>query len=704
MKKGEMKNMKKLLKSLLCMVLCLCMLVPTMAYPAFAAAKVTVGKVQTLSLVSKTDKSVKIKWSKVKNATGYQVVIYNAKTQKWVSEKITTKLNYTDTGLNELTTYYYKVRARIKQNGKVTYGKYSPKLSVKTNETPVVVGRVESLSVASKSDKSLSLKWSAVAGATGYRVYFYDQYRKTWIEKKTVSAANYTDTSLLPGTEYSYRVRAFVKKNGKVTYGKYSSTLKAQTLPSVVTGLKVDSVTENSISVSWDSARGASAYELYEYNVYTKKNSLVATVYDTKYTATGLKSLSNHRYSVRSVAENGSLTTYSALCDRVLGKTLLSTVESIEIKDLTKDRIEFSWEAVNGADDYTISILNATTNEWTDFATTKDTIYSFENLEPGTEYTIRFRTSSGTTVSKYSQPFRLCNAPDAPKNLKVATNSDKNVSLVWDSVEGADGYNVYRYSSSGEEDVLVGTTTTNSFTDTGLSTDMFYIYAVCSYVTVNGEQIESKASDSVEHNYQAAVDPDNPYAGLGQIGSTGLLGYLYDAERDVFYTAKDPWQRNFGFNVAYDVGAQLILINYTTKRYKFTSDGKDWMFQLWKGQYGLVVYGGEFGVYTKPFDRKVDHYDCASDEDMLRMSVDFYYYNMEKEQWEFKFSRPYGLYWWCTGFKIGNNGYEDNFSFYRMDNRVTMKSFEMLQAFTAELDKDGTAYTVDGLDVYFTWI
>ena len=692
--------MKNTLKRLLCIVLCLCTLMPTTAYMSFAAKAVKVGAVSSITLVSKTPSSIKFKWSKVKNATGYQVVFYNAKTKKWVVEKNTTALNYTDTGLNELTTYYYRVRAFVKKGGKVTYGKYSPKLAVKTAEAPVVVGRVEPVTVSGQTDSSVTIKWPKVAGATGYRVYFYSGNQRMWLDEASVTGLSYTDTALLPGTAYSYRVRAFVKKNGKITYGKYSSTIKAQTLPTAVTGLKIDGVTENSISVSWEKSRGATAYEIYDIN-YKGEKSLLASVSGTKYTAEGLASLSKHNFSVRSVAKTSVATTYSAFCGAVTGKTLLSTVESIRVLDLTKDRIEFTWDDVNGADEYTISYRDANSGKWIDVITTKDTVFSFENLKPGTEYNIRFLVSSGTEKSKYSQTFRLCNVPTAPSNLKAATTSDKSVALTWDGVVGADGYKIYRYSPLDGTNALVGTTNECSFNDKDVTTNTRYTYKVCAYVTVNGED---KCSDeiTVEHNYEAAKDPNNPYANAGQIGAAGLLGYLYDPERDVFYTAKDPWQRNFGFNVIYDVSAQFIFINYNTKRYKFSTSEKDWMIQLWKGQYGLVFYGGEVGVYTKPKDRAVDHYDCASDEDMLRMSVNFYYYDKAKEQWQFRFERPYALYWWCTGFKFGNNGYD--FSVYRMDIRITMKNFEMLKGLTAAMDKDGVKYNVDGLDLYFTWI
>ena len=692
--------MKKLLKSLLCLVLCLCMVMPT----ALMSSAAAVAKVSKVTLVSRTTSSLKIKWTKVKNAKGYQVSFYNAAKKKWVSEKTTTALSYTDTGLKDATTYSYKVRAYTKKNGKVVYGNYSPVLKATTVEAPVVLKRVENVTASSSTDSSITLKWPKVSGATGYYVFIYNKYQKSWGAGKATSALSYTFSGLATGASYSFRVRAYAKKNGKVYYGKYSPTLVAQTLPQTVTGLAVNEVTEHTASLSWDKAKGAVSYVVVEYDPATKKYTDVAASTLTSCTVSDLDSLSTHLYAVKSVAKNGSLTTYSAPCKTVSATTLLSTVESITA-NVSKNRIEFRWTPVNGAEDYTIYRCGKD-NVWKDVATTSDTVYSFEDLEPGTEYMIRFTASAGKLTSQYSQTFRLSTTPDVPKNLKAATTSEKTVALTWDAAKGASGYEVLRYSPLDGTEVVIGTCEANSFIDTSLETNTDYCYKVRAFTVVNGKYIYGDYCEKITHSYTAAEDPNNPYKDMGKLGSAGLLGYLYDPERDVFYTAKDPWQRNFGFNVIYDVSAQLILLNYKTNRFKFNANGKDWMIQFWKGHYGLIIYGGEIGVYTKPVDRVVEHYDCASDEDMLRMSLKFYQYDVKQEKWVFSFERPYGLYWWCTGFKIGNNGggYDTKFSNYRIDARITMKNFEMLEAFTKSLRDGGQAYTVDGLDVYLTWI
>lgn len=696
--------MKKLFKSLLCVILCFCMVVPTVSMASAAAA---VAKVSKVTLVSRTTSSIKIKWTKVKNAKGYQVSFYNAAKKKWVSEKKTTALNYTDTGLKDATTYSYKVRAYTKKNGKVVYGKYSPVLKATTVAAPVVVKRVEKVSVSASTDSSITLKWPKVAGATGYYVFIYNKYQRSWGAGKATTALSYTVSGLSTGANYAFRVRAYTKKNGKVYYGKYSPTLNAQTRPQAVSGLAVKAVTEHTADLSWNKAKGAVSYVVVEYNPETKKYTDVAFSTLTSCTVTGLDSLSTHLFAVKSVAKNGSLVTYSAPCKTVSATTLLSTVESITA-NVSKNRIEFRWTPVNGAEDYTIYRCD-NDNIWKEVKTTSDTVYSFEDLEPGTEYLIRFTASAGKLTSEYSQTFRLSTTPDVPKNLKAATTSEKKVALTWDAAKGASGYEVMRYSKLDSTEsgfVSIGTTETNSFIDDSLETNTTYSYKVRAYTIVNGRRIYGDESDVIFHLYNAAEDPNNPWKDTGKLGAAGLLGYLYDPERDVFYTAKDPWQRNFGFNVIYDISAQLILLNYKTNRFKFNCNGKDWMIQFWKGHYGLVIYGGEIGVYTKPVDRVFEHYDCASDEDMLRMSMKFYQYDVKKEDWVFSFERPYGLYWWCTGFKIGNNGggYDTKFSNYRIDARITMKNFEMLNAFTKSLKDGGQAYRVDGLDVYLTWI
>ena len=183
--------------------------------------------------------------------------------------------------------------------------------------------------------------------------------------------------------------------------------------------------------------------------------------------------------------------------------------------------------------------------------------------------------------------------------------------------------------------------------------------------------------------------------------SEGFLGYLFNPDRDFYYTTSDPWQRQLGFNELYDVGAPFINFYYDTMRCKFNYDNKDWMIQFWKGQYGFVFIGGEIGVYNKPADREVEHYDCASDEDSLMMSMSFY------RKGEELLSRDYAKYWWCTGFVPGKLDQFSDRSELTIRCRITMKDYEMLLAFCDSLKGNGLElnedFTTSGLDVFIVW-
>ncbi len=209
--------------------------------------------------------------------------------------------------------------------------------------------------------------------------------------------------------------------------------------------------------------------------------------------------------------------------------------------------------------------------------------------------------------------------------------------------------------------------------------------------------------------------------GFDWVFDAQLLSYKV-SEDGYFYTDGDPWQRNFGFNALYDYAAPYACMYYDTFRVYFDygtyEDGspKQWMIQPWKGQYGMVLYGAEVGVYTKRTDRVTPHYDCAEDDDLVGMEMTVY--KDEKEA----FTRPYGQYWWVTGFKPGAlDNYTD---LSKPHDQLTVKvtvdfpSNEMAQLFADGLEEKGfdkvgfidttnfrkvDTYKIDNNRVVFLW-
>ncbi len=155
-----------------------------------------------------------------------------------------------------------------------------------------------------------------------------------------------------------------------------------------------------------------------------------------------------------------------------------------------------------------------------------------------------------------------------------------------------------------------------------------------------------------------------------------IAGFEYDDKQGIYYSQMNPLQRNFGFNFVYDTAAPIVGMVYDTERLEFVYDEKEWMIQLWKGQYGITS-GGEVGLYSRDPER-VMQYDCADDKELIVMQYDFY--NMG----EFVFTRGPEKHWWLTGFKVFNVGIPFMIT---MDITLKFTDNQMASAFMTALKK-----------------
>ncbi|MBQ8503889.1 MAG: DUF4474 domain-containing protein [Clostridia bacterium] len=210
----------------------------------------------------------------------------------------------------------------------------------------------------------------------------------------------------------------------------------------------------------------------------------------------------------------------------------------------------------------------------------------------------------------------------------------------------------------------------------------------------------STTTESSSQDSQSTTQSDELIENAA-IFDEGFLSYMFNPEGNYYYTNSDPWQRALGYNEFYDVGAGFVAIYMDTMRCKFSYGDQDWMIQFWKGQYGFLFVGHEIGVYTKPKDRDNEHYDAASNDDALYMSMTGY------RKGEELYTREYGKYWWCTGFVPGKLDNFSDRSELELKCRITMRDYNMLLGFCGALKENGLVlgedFTTSGLDVFVTW-
>ncbi|MBQ6267013.1 MAG: DUF4474 domain-containing protein [Clostridia bacterium] len=213
------------------------------------------------------------------------------------------------------------------------------------------------------------------------------------------------------------------------------------------------------------------------------------------------------------------------------------------------------------------------------------------------------------------------------------------------------------------------------------------------------------------------------YSAQDALSKKALAGYRYNPEGDFYYTDdKDCWQVNTGYNQVYDKLAPAAAMFIDQVRIRFPYEGKDWMIQLWKGQYGFLFVGAEIGVYTAPegtytgASGDINHYNCAAKSDWLKMSLDCYWAKNNNGSYKKIFSRPYDYYWWATGFVPGQlTKYTAPRTELKVKGRITFKSTTMANLFVSGMKESGfkrsadqnnlvdDSYFQSGADVWFLW-
>ncbi|MDE5931430.1 MAG: fibronectin type III domain-containing protein, partial [Lachnospiraceae bacterium] len=155
-----------------------------------------------------TSNSVTLNWDAVSGATGYIVRFNN--TDYHVSAPAASK---TITGLAQKTSYSYQICCKSADGS----GAYGASRSITTQvQAPAVPANIRKTA----TERSVTISWNAVSGATGYDLVFNGT-------AYNVSGTSKTITGLTANRSYSFKVGA---KNGSVA-GNFTSEMTVTTPP-----------------------------------------------------------------------------------------------------------------------------------------------------------------------------------------------------------------------------------------------------------------------------------------------------------------------------------------------------------------------------------------------------------------------------------------------------------------------------------------
>ncbi|WP_371660861.1 fibronectin type III domain-containing protein [Streptomyces sp. NBC_00280] len=218
----------------------------------------TVDKVKPLTPTAptvtydKTTGKAKLTWAKNQemDLAGYRIYRrLNGSSFPTKPLATTTATTYTDTSLpvTGADTYYYELRAYDKA-GNESAGTAEKPVTTVDRTAPAAPTGLET----SHSLSGIWIEWTAVTGASSYRVYRAPSGSSSYVSIGNMTTASYLDTSAVEESTYTYQVTALdTASNESARSAAVKATRPDATAPPAVTGLTV-TPTEYGFSLTWD--------------------------------------------------------------------------------------------------------------------------------------------------------------------------------------------------------------------------------------------------------------------------------------------------------------------------------------------------------------------------------------------------------------------------------------------------------------------
>jgi fibronectin type 3 domain-containing protein len=441
------------------------------------------------STTAPTTSTIQVTWPATAGAATYDVR-YGTSTGSYSTTVTGQTSPYTITGLTGGTNYYIVVRAVN------AIGSGSTATSAEVSQvTPL--SAPTGLSAAS-TPGSVALTWSAVAGATNYKIY-RGTVSGTYTSLATGNVpTSYTDATAANGTTYFYIVKAFNGANS-------ADSNEISTRPIANFSItSTSSPTSTTALVTWTGPAGGATYDV-RYGTATGSYSTTVTGQTSPYTITGLTAGTTYYIVVKAINAIGAGTNVTSSESTQL--TALGAPTGLAAA-ATPGSVALTWGAVAGATNYKIYR-----------GTTTGVLSLFASGNVPASYT-DVTAANGTT---YYYAVRAFNGSDSADSAEVAvqsissfsltaatTASSSSINLTWGTATGAATYDV-RYGTSTGVYLTTVSSVTSPFTLTGLTSGTTYFVsiraknAVGAGTNFDSNEMNAKTSPSVASSLVATA-------------------------------------------------------------------------------------------------------------------------------------------------------------------------------------------------------
>lgn len=223
--------------------------------------------------------------------------------------------------------------------------------------------------------------------------------------------------------------------------------------PDIPENIVAESDSYLSVIIFWDAVEDAEGYELWRSGSEDGEYELLTTVPKDKkeakqkvYTDKNLTMGKTYWYKIRSYKKVKETQLYSEYTAPVSAAPQLSTVENLEVKATRYNTIQLTWDKVTGAGGYEIYYAQTEDGPYSLLKSVTRNNYKFTKAVCGQTYYFKVRgwLKKGKEVwySSCTEP-QSCATELAVSELSIYKVTYNSLSLKWNKVTGAMGYEIY---------------------------------------------------------------------------------------------------------------------------------------------------------------------------------------------------------------------------------------------------------------------
>lgn len=274
------------------------------------------------------------------------------------------------------------------------------------------------------------------------------------------------------------------------------------------TGVKASTESASGpVKLSWsEAADDVTGYRVYRYDPEQEKYVYLKSTRNRSYMDEDVNSGKTYQYKVRCYWTIGGTNYYGNYSSVVSVTTPPAKVSGVSTAVRSSTYLTLSWDKVSGASGYRIYRYNTDTQAYEKVITltSGSTVsYKITGLAAAEEYQFKVRAyrkvDGVSTWGSSSAAYKDSTKPGQTKSLKASSKSSA-VTLTWNKVTRASGYQVYRYNSKTKKYEKLATVkgnTTFSYKNTKLKKGTTVKYKVRAYKTYNGTNYYGAFSDIV---------------------------------------------------------------------------------------------------------------------------------------------------------------------------------------------------------------